>query len=194
MTESTPSWQALLDTAQHNNLQPHNRFAQLATVQCGSEPRPAVRTVTVRFFMDDGRLLITSDMRNEKVMELAANPACELCWYFTESREQFRLSGRAQVIDAAQAGLEAKLDGALQRTWSERSVKSQQSITWPQPKRHLESIERFELPAPSKPPVQMALILIDVGSVDYLDLTSNPHQRVLFTKLGGQWMPRAVNP
>ncbi len=194
MTVAIPSWHQLIALAQSNNPQSHNRFAQLATVQGGQEPRPAVRTVTVRFFLDDGRLLLSSDMRNEKVAELAANPACELCWYFTESREQFRISGRAHVLSAVQARKEAKLDNALQRTWAERSAASQQSYTWPQPKRRLDEAALFECEPPTQAPDHFALVLIDVVSVDYLNIAAQPHQRVVFSKLGGQWMPRAINP
>jgi pyridoxamine 5'-phosphate oxidase len=194
MTLAIPSWHELLDRAQANNPQAHNRFAQLATLQGGQEPRPAVRTVTVRFFLDDGRLLISSDMRNEKVAELAANPACELCWYFTESREQFRLSGRAHVVSADDARCEAKLEAAVQRTWNERSDAAKQSYTWPAPKRRLDDSAQFAHEAPEHAPAHFALILIDVVSVDYLNIAQQPHQRVAFSKLGGQWMPRAINP
>jgi hypothetical protein len=133
-------------------------------------------------------------MRNEKVAELAANPACELCWYFTETREQFRISGRAHVLSAADARLEAKLDDAMMRTWTQRSEASRQSVTWPQPKRRLDEAAHYALETPAQPPEHFALLLIDVVSVDYLNIACQPHQRVVFSKLGGQWMPRAVNP
>jgi pyridoxamine 5'-phosphate oxidase len=194
MTKTPLHWRDLLASAQQNNPEAHNRFAQLATLQGAEEPRPAVRTVVVRFFLDDGRLLISTDMRNEKVTELAANPACELCWYFTQSREQFRISGRAHVVSAADARCEAKLDAALQRTWTERSSAAQQSATWPQPKRRLDELSLFELAVPEQPPEHFALLLLDVTSVDYLNIASQPHQRVAYSKLGGQWMPRAINP
>jgi pyridoxamine 5'-phosphate oxidase len=191
---SSSHWHTLLATAQINNPAAHNRFAQLATLQGGQEPRPAVRTVTVRFFLDDGRLLISTDMRNEKVVELAINPACELCWYFTESREQFRISGRAHVVSAADAQCDAKLEAAMQRTWNERSTAAQQSYTWPQPKRRLDDAAQFSQAVPTQVPANFALLLIDVVSVEYLNIASQPHQRVSFSKLGGQWMPRAINP
>lgn len=191
---SPSNWQHLLAFSQANNPAPHNRFAQLATLQGGQEPRPAVRTVTVRFFLDDGRLLISTDMRNEKVAELAVNPSCELCWYFTETREQFRISGRAHVVSADDARCEAKLDAAMQRTWNERSAAAQQSYSWPQPKRRLDDAAQFEQAVPTQVPANFALLLIDVVSVEYLNIASHPHQRVAFSKLGGQWMPRAINP
>jgi hypothetical protein len=47
---------------------------------------------------------------------------------------------------------------------------------------------------PEQVPENFALLLIDVVSVEYLNIASHPHQRVAFSKLGGQWMPRAINP
>lgn len=191
---STLNWRALLNTAQTNNPQPHNRFAQLATLQGGDTPRPAVRTVTARFFLDDGRLLLTTDTRADKVAELADNPACELCWYFTETREQFRFHTRGHVIAAPQARLEGKLDEAMLRTWGERNNAAQQSFTWPQPKRRVDDSAAYAHDAPAQPPDNFALLLLDVVTVDYLNLSTQPHQRVMFNKLGGQWLPRMVNP
>jgi pyridoxamine 5'-phosphate oxidase len=199
-TPSSPSanhvlnWRELLDAAQANNPQAHNRFAQLATLQGGDVPLPAVRTVAVRFFLDDGRLLISTDTRAEKVAQLAENPACELCWYFTETREQFRIQARGHVIAAPQARLEAKLDAALQRTWGERSAAAQQSFTWPQPKRRVDDAAAYAHEPPAQAPDNFALLLLDVVTVDYLNLATQPHQRVMFSKLGGQWLPRAINP
>jgi hypothetical protein len=138
--------------------------------------------------------MISTDLRNEKVAELATNPNCELCWYFTDSREQFRISGRAHVVSAADARCEAKLEAAMMRTWNERSAASRQSTTWPQPMRRLDEPAQFQRAVPTEPPEHFALLLIDVVSVDYLNIASQPHQRVAFSKLGGQWMPRAINP
>ena len=198
LSPDSNQWRTLLETAQVANPQAHSRFAQLATLQGGAEPRPAVRTVVVRFFLNDGRLLISTDMRSEKVQELALNPNCELCWYFTETREQFRLSGRAHVVGADTARLDARLDKPMQRTWAERSAAARQSYTWPQPMNKRGDEQAFASPAlsaePTEIPAHFALLLLDVVTVDYLNIHANPHQRVLFNKLGGQWRGRAVNP
>ncbi len=188
------SWQELLSQAQLQNPQAHNRFAQLATIQDVGSPRPAVRTVTVRFFLDDGRLLITTDSRADKVSELMANPACELCWYFTETRQQFRIQAKGHIITATQARLEGKLDAALTKSWQQRSTASQQSLTWPQPRRRIDEPASYQHETPNEVPNNFALLLLEVITVDYLNVAAQPHQRVLYSKLGGQWLARAVNP
>jgi len=45
----------------------------------------------------DGLSFVT-DMRSAKVDEVAQNPFGHLCWYMEDSREQFRLDGRIQII------------------------------------------------------------------------------------------------
>jgi pyridoxamine 5'-phosphate oxidase len=193
----TNPWRTLLATAQTANPVSHMPFAQLATVAAGTqghETRPSVRTVAIRGFLDDGRLLITTDTRNDKITDLAEHPLCELCWYFTQTREQFRLSARAQIVAAPQARLEAKLEAAMQGTWQARRDVSRNSFTWPQPKRKRGEAAEFALQAGTTPPDNFALLLLDVITVDYLNVLVQPNERTLFTKLGGQWLARAVNP
>lgn len=193
----TNPWRILLASAQAANAVSHMPFAQLATVAAGTqghETRPNVRTVATRFFLDDGRLLISTDARNDKAQDLAEHPLCELCWYFTATREQFRLSARAQLITAPQARLEAKLDAVLMQTWQQRSDTSRHSFSWPQPKRKRADTSAFELPTPLDPPDHFALLLLDIYAVDYLSLAQAPHTRRVFSKLGGQWLAREVNP
>ena len=51
-----------------------------------------------RGFMEDtGGVVFCSDTRTEKMEQVQANPAAEACWYFEDSREQFRLSGELVV-------------------------------------------------------------------------------------------------
>ena len=191
---NTQDWKTLLAQAQAANPQPHNRFAQLATLRGGAEPRPAVRTVAVRFFLEDGRLMISTDTRSEKVQELAANPVCELCWYFTETREQFRISARAHVVPAGIAQLDGRLAEVIQRTWLERSANARQSYTWPQPLRKRDEQSAYAASVPDEIPDNFALLLLDIVTVDYLNIAEQPHQRCVFNKLGGQWRGRVVNP
>ena len=52
--------------------------------------------------MDDAPdLMFCSDVRTGKVDQLRVNDAAEACWYFEDSREQFRLSGTLRVADGS---------------------------------------------------------------------------------------------
>jgi hypothetical protein len=53
------------------------------------------------------------------VSELAANPLVEVCWYFPDSREQFRLSGTAHIV--ASDHPDQQLQQARKQAWSAMS-------------------------------------------------------------------------
>ncbi len=78
-----------------------DRFPHLATVDGG---RPRVRPVSpVR---SDGFTVYVANLRGyHKTVEIAANPAVELC-YLSEQHDQVRISGRAEIV-ADRALLEA---------------------------------------------------------------------------------------
>ena len=91
-------WRPSLDLALHRNRsRPEMRLVQLATVR--PDGRPAIRTVVFRGFLDDPRkLAFATDSRSAKRAEIEANPRGEICWYFPETREQFRVSGMLALI------------------------------------------------------------------------------------------------
>lgn len=191
MPETTiPIWRRLLDTQleRHADL-PYSRFVQVATVR--EDGRPANRTLTFRFFLDDGRLVFTADTRTEKMAQLAANPWAEACWYFTESRMQFRLLGTMQMVAT---GTSEELTRARQRTWLERSNESRQSFTWPDAGKALAAAECFSSAVPGQPPENFALLLLAPERVDTLDLAQAPHARTIHSLEHGEWRSAAVNP
>eukprot|EP01126_Amoeba_proteus_P010812 TRINITY_DN1427_c0_g2_i2.p1 TRINITY_DN1427_c0_g2~~TRINITY_DN1427_c0_g2_i2.p1 ORF type:complete len:166 (-),score=26.71 TRINITY_DN1427_c0_g2_i2:100-597(-) len=51
-----------------------------------------------RGFVDKKSLKFSTDLRSTKVTELKYNSNVELCWYFADSKEQFRVSGKAEVV------------------------------------------------------------------------------------------------
>ena len=70
-----------------------DRFPRLATVDQG---RPRVRPVSpVR---TEGFVVYVANLRGyHKTVEIAANPAVELC-YLSDKHDQVRISGRAEVV------------------------------------------------------------------------------------------------
>ena len=87
------------------NKAPASRFAQLATVR--ADGTPACRTVVFRGFtagvlpgLPSCALQFSTDTLSEKCEQLAANPAAELCWWFPESQEQYRVQGTLQLVTA----------------------------------------------------------------------------------------------
>ena len=185
-----PTWFDILSGQldRHAHL-PFSRFTQVATVR--EDGRPANRTLTFRFFLDDGRLVFTADTRTDKITQLAANPWAEACWYFTESRMQVRVLGRMQL--AANAADE-ELQRARMRTWQERSDESRQSFTWPDAGKPLADKGSFSKAMPELPPENFALLILAPERADILDLASSPHSRILHVQEDGAWCSTPINP
>ncbi|MGP0065223.1 MAG: pyridoxamine 5'-phosphate oxidase family protein, partial [Isosphaeraceae bacterium] len=87
-------WRASMVLALHRNRDvPQSWFMQLATVR--ADGRPANRTVVFRGFLADShQIIMVSDVRSAKFKDFTSNCWAELCWYFSRTREQFRLAGR----------------------------------------------------------------------------------------------------
>lgn len=189
-----PPWVAPLDAAiGAQSHDPTSRYAQLATVR--PDGKPANRTVVIRGRIGPrASLLVTTDARSAKADELRASPWAELCWYFTTSREQFRIFGGVRLI-GPDGGDGSDLGEARARVWEGLPVASKRSFAGPAP-----GTERGEEPAdastaPESPSDHFLLLVIDPESVDALDLKTEPHRRVLYRREGSEgWSSKWINP
>jgi PPOX class probable FMN-dependent enzyme len=142
----------------------------------------------------DGLLFVT-DRRSDKTDQLAANPESELCWYFTKTREQFRLGGQVRVIDGhATPDSDVQVrDGA----WADLSEKSKQQFVWPTPgaPRTHEGYEFVEGLDDKPPPENFAVLVFDTDAVDHLELKGEPQNRYRYWRLPDHsWQSLEVNP
>jgi PPOX class probable FMN-dependent enzyme len=178
------SWRdALSHALRRNRRDAHHRYMQLASL--ATDGQPANRTVVFRGFSeDDQRLQVATDARSEKVAQLAAVVAVEICWYFTRSREQFRIRGEA-VLHAE--------GPARHRLWSSLSEAARAQFFWPDPGLPLgEGDEATQ--AGDGPPDSFVLLEIAPFRVDHLQLGADPQQRFLSELRDGRWESQPVNP
>ncbi|KAL3613504.1 Pyridoxine/pyridoxamine 5'-phosphate oxidase 2 [Castilleja foliolosa] len=192
-SSAAPWKQLLLSSIQANSHLKHYSYFQLATVSSNS--RPSNRTVVFRGFQDDSdKILINTDTRSRKIDDLKHCPFAEICWYFTESWEQFRISGPVDVIDGTNPD-PVKLQ-QREKSWFACSVKSRMQYMAPtprvsileQPPAHMGPLD------PSVGPVgSFCLLVFDPDQVDYLNLKSN--ERLIFTAGQGVdgWISEKVN-
>eukprot|EP00850_Spirogloea_muscicola_P009082 SM000050S17007 [mRNA] locus=s50:300956:302927:- [translate_table: standard] len=187
-------WQALLNEAMEaNSAVKHSKYSQLATVR--HDGKPANRTVVFRGYADGSeRLQFTVDIRSQKVEEIQENCWVELCWYFTESWEQFRLLGQLELVGPSHPDA-AKLN-LREQAWKESSSKSLAQFAGPQPKDPRADDDAFvkEIDSSTDPLDTFGLLMLQPIQVDYLYLKKN--QRLLFQKedIDGQWSQQDVNP
>lgn len=186
---SIPPWSPPLKKALHRNRSlPHLKFLQLATVD--SSGKPHNRTIVFRGFTQDTyQLTFVTDARSDKITHLASQPWVELCWYFTKTREQFRLSGIMECITA-----QSQDNSLRQDRWDRLSAKAKQQFYWPAPAQTKAAEEDFENIVPSlQPPEDFVVLLFSPTSVDHLELRGNPQNRTLYHQ-NPDWIVQSVNP
>jgi pyridoxamine 5'-phosphate oxidase len=187
-----PPWRSPLARALHRNRsRPHSRYFQLATVTATG--RPANRTVVFRGFWSQALAFVT-DQRSAKVTDIAMNPWGEICWYFTQTREQFRLGGALTLVTEAEE--KGDRDQWRQQVWQSLSPKAQAQFYWPQPG-HPRQGAWEPVPEGDRlvPPTTFVLALLQPETVDHLELRGEPQTRTRYHQNeDGQWQTKAVNP
>ncbi|KAH7578071.1 hypothetical protein ACOSP7_000799 [Xanthoceras sorbifolium] len=195
-TVTAPWKQLLLNAFESNSHLKHSSYFQLATI--GSNGRPSNRTVVFRGFQENSdKILINTDTRTRKIEELKNCPFAEICWYFTDSWEQFRINGRIDIIDGSNPD-----PGKLQireKSWFASSLRSRSQYLGPYPGLpQLSEQPRETSVDPSAGPVgEFCLLVLDPEQVDYFNLKTN--QRLMFTSTQSQigekcWTSERINP
>jgi pyridoxamine 5'-phosphate oxidase len=188
-------WRQILTGVLHRNRrQPYSRYFQLATVQ--TDGYPANRTVVFRGFLNDtSQLKIIVDSRSQKIDQIQHQPFAEACWYFTETREQFRLAGKLTLVGADCD--DAELQKARVSTWQDLSDNARIQFAWAPPGKQRTNLEVFTPPQPDaiNPLPEFCLLLLDPVKVDHLQLRGEPQNRYLYTRDDlGNWTCVEINP
>jgi pyridoxamine 5'-phosphate oxidase len=192
--EITAPWRSPLARALHSNRsKPHSRYLQLATVTL--DGKPANRTVVFRGFLEGSNSLqFISDARSEKITQLQQQPNAEACWYFTKTREQFRLSGTVQIVTADESDYDLK--SLLQNVWQNISDAARSQFTWFHPgKPKTEAALHPSSLNPNEPLNNFCLLLLIPYRVDYLELRGEPQNRCLYIlQTDNTWSIQPINP
>jgi pyridoxamine 5'-phosphate oxidase len=193
---SLAPWRSLLARALHKNRSlPYARYFQLATLH--ADGRPANRTVVFRGFLDNtNQLKIITDSRSDKADQIDQQPWGEACWYFPNTREQFRLAGQLTLVVADYP--DSALKNARQATWKDLSDAARLQFAWPHPgKARVEEDNAFSPPPPDpeQPLANFCLLLLEPTQVDHLELRGEPQNRSLYYQNSSQdWLKQAINP
>ncbi|GET35278.1 Npun_F5749 family FMN-dependent PPOX-type flavoprotein [Microseira wollei] len=170
------------------------RYLQLATVR--ADGRPANRTIVFRGFLaDTNQLAFVTDSRSQKADQIDDQSWGEACWYFLETREQFRLAG--QLILVRENNANTDLQKARQSAWQELSDAARLQFAWPHPGQNRANSEAFEPPPPNptEPLLNFCLLLLDPVQVDHLELRGEPQNRWLYQlDSAGVWLTQEINP
>lgn len=192
---SIATWRSPLARALHRNRsEPHSRYFQLATLR--PDGSPANRTIVFRGFLNDtNQLMAITDGRSDKIAQIIHQPWAEACWYFTKTREQFRLFGRLQIADADHR--EHTLKTTRQNIWQQLSDKARAQFYWPTPGETRTNGQGFASHTvdPTHPPTYFCLLLLEPTQVDHLELRGNPQNRYRYQMTeDNRWQKIPVNP
>ncbi|KAL2634482.1 hypothetical protein R1flu_005961 [Riccia fluitans] len=195
MASITPWRQLLLDSIQANKHLRHSEYFQLATVK--ENGRPANRTVVFRgFIQGTEKLQFTTDARSQKIEEIKTQAFGEICWYFTDSREQFRIGGFLNVIGNAETNpLRLKI---REQAWFQSSLDSRLQFAGPSPgipcvKNGPDDNTTPKLDPAEGPVENFCLVTLEPQEVDYLNLRKM--KRYSFVKTGDfSWTQRELIP
>ena len=192
---SLAPWRSHLSNALHQNRSlAYSRYLQLATV--GANGRPANRTLVFRGFLaDTDELKFAIDARSEKINQIEYQPWAEACWYFPETREQFRISGSLTLVKANYP--DATLQQARQTSWQELSDAARVQFAWADPGKPRADAAAFEPLPPNaiEPLPNFCLLLLKPVQVDRLELRGEPQNRTIYHwHDSDRWSTQAVNP
>ncbi|MEH1940715.1 MAG: Npun_F5749 family FMN-dependent PPOX-type flavoprotein [Nostoc sp.] len=193
---SLAPWRSAIAHALHRNRSlVYARYLQLATVQPNG--RPANRTLVFRGFLEDSnQLKFITDTRSAKAQQIQQQPWAEVCWYFPNTREQFRITGCLTLVSGDDSYQD--LQPARIAMWQELSDAARLQFAWPHPgKPRVLELEAFEPPAPNpvQPVPNFCLLLLDPAQVDHLELRGEPQNRRFYRQDDNQeWFCEEINP
>jgi len=195
MSEPLAPWRSPLKRALHRNRSlVFSRYFQLATVN--QQGYPTNRTVVFRGFQPEtNNILIITDLRSEKITHLQTQPQSEICWYFTKTREQFRISGLITIVFANTEN--EQLSKLRDNIWQQISDKAKEQFTWATPKELViknseEKQDNYNL---EKPVENFCLLIFKPKEVDHLQLKGDPQNRYIYNlDQDNNWQIREVNP
>ena len=197
LNDSLPPWRSPIARALHRNRSlPNARYVQLATID--SNLRPQNRTLVFRGWLEPGsQIQFVADLRSQKAINLLADapPWAEACWYFPKTREQFRLSGKLELVTAASS--DTSYSKARQAVWQGMSDAGRIQFDWATPGAdRSEDPQAFDPPQPDEhqPSENFCLLLMDPSKVTHLELRGEPQSCYLYELVNGSWKVRSINP
>jgi len=205
-TSVKPLWKRAINKAVNDTEKPAATWFQLATID-QSTLQPRNRTVVFRGWLselaEEGKhgtdICFTADSRHKKASEAGA---CEVCWYLSGTRDQFRLQGRLEFhnkeVEPGGASESSGLALARYKAWNSMGKGTAAGHLGPppgDPKDHYYDESEARKQLSEHPPETLLLGVVHVDFVDHLHLGQPPFRRTFHhDTLQSEWVEREVNP
>ena len=176
-----PLWRQRLKSAQSKEGKlASNRWIQLANISKNNQPR--VRTVVFRGWLDDSTMLIYTDKRSEKYVDLESNNNIEILWLFFKTKSQYRFKGKVYELDDND------------KYWDNLFDRSKDQWFWPSPGKKIDQNNTISsIDNKLLKPNNFAVLKININEVDLLKLEKPLHKRFIWKKIDN-WRCIEVNP
>jgi PPOX class probable FMN-dependent enzyme len=194
----------------------HSTEKAFANIPSNSAITVENRTMVFRGFVDNSHtILAITDSRSDKVEQWQDNQQSQICWYFTKTREQYRISAIVSLLNGYPSQSQIDFDNmsgdvtnsieerveknkALRAdVWSRLSDKAKEQFFWPDPKQEVghddEKHAKMKNDA-DEIPRNFTLVCFHPYYVDYLNLSTSPQTREINECIDSIWTSNAVNP
>eukprot|EP00532_Pseudo-nitzschia_australis_P006620 CAMPEP_0168163340 /NCGR_PEP_ID=MMETSP0139_2-20121125/322_1 /TAXON_ID=44445 /ORGANISM="Pseudo-nitzschia australis, Strain 10249 10 AB" /LENGTH=222 /DNA_ID=CAMNT_0008080225 /DNA_START=330 /DNA_END=998 /DNA_ORIENTATION=- len=206
------SWRSLLEVSAAKSRKTRgSNYVQVSTVNKDGEPR--CRTVVFRGFLNNSNLpedhpmssvnggqfdgkpcvmKMCTDLRSNKVDEVAHQPISEMVWWFSKTSEQYRIRGSLLLVGDESDDRELKI--ARKEMWGNLSDPARESFL--DDKSPVPLGGRDEEGKVVPVPANFLLMLLDPMNVDYLRLTGAQYRQIdqRQSQNGATWSSRSVRP
>lgn len=189
-------------------------YVQIATIESDAvtgQLQPKCRTVVFRGFLplvpsqDESTstiaLKMITDARSEKVTHLKHNDGAEMVWWFSQTSEQYRISGKCVLIGGSGDEQDTYLGKERITMWKNLSDPAREQFYWLEPGQSYAGAPstptggRSEEGVILPPPSNFLLLLLIPSKIHYLRLRDNYAQKCSWKGGGGGgWVSRRVNP
>ena len=176
-----PQWRQELKASQFKEGKlSSNRWIQLANISINNQPR--VRTVVFRGWLDNSTMLIYTDKRSQKYIDLETNNNIEVLWLFFKTKSQYRFKGKVTELKEND------------KYWDNLFDRSKDQWFWPSPGKKIDrensiSYKNNKLSKPNN----FSVLKINIDEVDLLKLEQPVHKRYIWKKID-KWNCIEVNP
>ena len=146
---------------------------------------PRVRSVVFRGWTDSYEMKILTDKRSHKFSELNVNNNVEICWFFINTKCQFRFRGTSSN-DLGKDTLDH---------WQQIDDQSKMMWSWPTPGAKFINHDEnnLKIKSNSKISENFVLIKIKILHVDQLILQKPIHMRRKWS-IKNEWIEENINP
>ena len=177
----SPLWRQRLKASQSKEGKlASNRWIQLANVSKNNQPR--VRTVVFRGWLDNSTMLIYTDKRSQKYVDLETNNNVEVLWLFFKTKSQYRFKGIVSELKDNN------------KYWENLFDRSKEQWFWPYPGKKIDENEHTpSIDNKLSKPNNFSVLKIKINEVDLLKLENPLHKRYLWKK-NNDWKCIEVYP